>query len=232
MNTYHSSSIVFQQYYTPKDQYRRSELIACSYLQFINILSNGSEALLLSEPGFTHPMNIDSSKTISFCQKDRITYLDWINLTKTEHIKRNKKEFTSILLNADCFIEATEIKKIETLIRKNSAIFIAMSRHDYYSKNCHKMPKVSQDLWAFSSKFTESILKNLISKGLCCDFPLGKPGCDNRIASIMLECGLNVINPCDQIKCWHIHRDAARNYSELDRIQGKYLFVEPQLYTT
>ena len=80
----------------------------------------------------------------------------------------------------------------------------------------------SQDAWIFHSsqmpKITGAFQKKL-------NFPLGKPGCDNRIAFLIHEMGFPVVNPMKKIRCYHFHRAGGRTYHDSERIRGSYKMV-------
>lgn len=68
----------------------------------------------------------------------------------------------------------------------------------------------SQDAWIF-----ESPLPHIAS-----DFPLGKPGCDNRLACEAQRAGLAVTNPSRTLRARHLHQSAVRRYAESERLRG------------
>ena len=60
-------------------------------------------------------------------------------------------------------------------------------------------------------------------------FTQGVSGCDNLIAHKAHISGLQLINPCQIIKCNHLHLVPHKTYSTKDRIgnQGTYIYIEP-----
>ena len=68
----------------------------------------------------------------------------------------------------------------------------------------------SQDAWIFETPIRE----------FPCDFLLGVPGCDNRLAHEAGAAGLAVSNPSRSIRAHHLHASGIRRYSESDRIWG------------
>lgn len=64
-----------------------------------------------------------------------------------------------------------------------------------------------------------------------CEFHLGKPGCDNRIAYLADEAGYIVSNPSLTVVAHHLHLSGQRNYRPADRVQGPYLQVHPSKLT-
>eukprot|EP00697_Spironema_sp_BW2_P001966 gnl/Spiro4/12637_TR6682_c0_g2_i1.p3 gnl/Spiro4/12637_TR6682_c0_g2~~gnl/Spiro4/12637_TR6682_c0_g2_i1.p3 ORF type:complete len:109 (+),score=0.73 gnl/Spiro4/12637_TR6682_c0_g2_i1:617-943(+) len=97
-----------------------------------------------------------------------------------------------------------------------------LSRHDVTADGSLVFPAniapISQDSWIFLAPLPF----------VDCDFQLGKPGCDNRIAFEFQRAGLRVSNPCLSIVCKHLHASAIRNYVHgADTIIGQYLPVPP-----
>lgn len=68
----------------------------------------------------------------------------------------------------------------------------------------------SQDAWIFEPPLPE----------LACDFHLGVPGCDNRLAFEAERAGLLVSNPSRSLRAHHLHRSAIHRYGEGDRLAG------------
>lgn len=75
----------------------------------------------------------------------------------------------------------------------------------------------SQDVW---------IMRN---RGIpmCGKFPMGVPGCDNRIAQLFHEQGWCVKNPSYSIRAHHHHVSNVRTYTQKDRVKGRYLYIRP-----
>jgi hypothetical protein len=61
----------------------------------------------------------------------------------------------------------------------------------------------SQDCWIFRGKIKP------LSKS---DFPLGKLGCDNRIAYEIQKAGYKISNPSKSVHTWHLHNSNVRGY--------------------
>lgn len=70
-------------------------------------------------------------------------------------------------------------------------------------------------------------------------FKMGQPGCDNRIARVLLDAGWNLRNPSKTIKAYHLHnvdwrsylvdqRGNARGGDKIERVEGPYHFVTPE----
>jgi hypothetical protein len=73
----------------------------------------------------------------------------------------------------------------------------------------------SQDAWVFRSPIRK----------IACDFPLGVPACDNRIAYEAARVGLRLANPSGAIRARHIHVSRVRNYTPKQKLDGGYRAV-------
>lgn len=84
----------------------------------------------------------------------------------------------------------------------------------------------SQDTWIYhTSQFnnlSDKILNNI-------DFPLGKPGCDNKLTYELDKYGYNCINVPWNIKNYHYHSTSIRDYGIKDALPRPYLYIEPIL---
>lgn len=68
----------------------------------------------------------------------------------------------------------------------------------------------SQDAWIFLAP-----IRNFL-----CGFPLGVPGCENRLAWEAQQAGLKLANPARSIKANHLHLSQVRSYTERQRLTG------------
>jgi hypothetical protein len=73
----------------------------------------------------------------------------------------------------------------------------------------------SQDAWIFQPPIRE----------FKCDWPLGIPGCDNRLTWEAARAGIEVLNPSRSIRAHHLHLSGVRNYTERQRLPGPVLPV-------
>jgi Exostosin family len=89
----------------------------------------------------------------------------------------------------------------------------------------NRFPEWTQDLWAMRSDavISESLLASST-------IPLGKPGCDNRIAHVLWSHGFVIKNPCHWLVTLHHHAQQERAYDERkDRLYGSACYVYPSL---
>ena len=103
----------------------------------------------------------------------------------------------------------------------------------YYTKSCFAQLRIesngmlhagpwSQDSWIFHSRWIPRVVKGS-------DFPLGKAGCDNRIAYLLVQEGFALYNEPWRIMTFHIHASGVRTYTQADKVLGPYLPIKPNL---
>ena len=132
-----------------------------------------------------------------------------------------------VLSNSDIFFDKS-INKCRCMDLTES--MICLSRYKLRGKNLENASVeifngCTQDTWIWLSEtlFTDNELKK-------CNFNLGKPGCDNRIAFLASEMGLSVYNIPNIIKSYHHHATEIRNYTRNDRVQPtRYLALLPPI---
>jgi FkbM family methyltransferase len=75
----------------------------------------------------------------------------------------------------------------------------------------------SQDAWMFTAPI----------RPFACDWHLGKPGCENRLAYEAAAAGLQLANPSRSVHAHHLHLSRVINYRPSDRIPGPGRSIEP-----
>ena len=76
----------------------------------------------------------------------------------------------------------------------------------------------AQDSWIF--KGPADPLKD-------CTFPMGIPGCENRLAFLFFAKRFRVLNPSKVIHTHHEHASQQRGYQNENRVAGDYLLTRP-----
>jgi hypothetical protein len=75
----------------------------------------------------------------------------------------------------------------------------------------------SQDCWIFRGK----------PPVVDADFTMGVGGCDNKLAFLLHEAGLELLNPCLSIHAIHLHRSGVRRWRERPRLKPPFVLVKP-----
>ena len=168
---------------------------------------------LFKDPATSLPF--DSPKIEVVDSESRVTYLRMFEYCNQE------------LENEICIVANGDIIFTESLDRLRGIdidpFFITLSRwemdREAGGNQCYLFDNpASQDSWIFKAP---------IQTSNAMDFHMGVPGCDNRIARIMHDQGLNVINPSKSIRTIHFHHSQIRTYTHRDLVEGPYLIVEP-----
>lgn len=136
-----------------------------------------------------------------------------------------RPNMVNVIANSDIYFDAS--------IRAKPAFgeCFALSRWniDAQGRATHYANSYSQDAWVVEGGPYE----------LDAPFPMGMPGCDNRIAKVLLDAGWVLRNPSKTIKAYHLHnvdwrsylvgqRGNARGGDKIERVEGPYHFVTPE----
>jgi len=200
---------LFINWYIDKHPQRRHELVSCLLDNFRN---PSIDRIIVAVSGndlenLNNVLNINGlkknqiDKLIVNIRGDRPTYNDYFTWTR-EYVSD-----INIISNTDIVMEE---RSLELLKKWNFGRHcLALSRWDYIYDNMnvqhtsHHDHKDSQDTWIVKGGFPN------IPKA---DFPLGKKGCDNRIAHELSKFYM-VINPSQSIRTFHYHLTGLHNYA-------------------
>lgn len=163
-------------------------------------------------PEGTVPVEVVSSD-------ERITYAEWFRWVQRQG------SGIGLLLNADMYLDEG-LEHLEASFNRPDA-FLALTRYNPGHAGFHlnDYPHWTQDVWGVraDAELPESLL-------YASSFPLGFPGCDNRIAYVMWSHGFHVRNPCYHVRSVHLQASTARSYHKTsDRLYGGVSYVHPSL---
>ncbi len=214
MNRFH----LYCSYYTPKSLERLEEIHLC--LRKNQDISEIEKIYLMIDDKSAPPAFINNKVEILEVDS-RPTYARWLQLS--ERLSQGR---ISILVNSDIYLDSS-ISLLSEIINAGSLhSFVALSRYELTEgkRTLHANPKWSQDTWAFK-------VHGIINRSLlqACNFNLGIPRCDNKIAAVFSEHGYQIFNPCNFIHSYHVHKSKEREYNLLNdvRIMGSTVWVEP-----
>jgi FkbM family methyltransferase len=196
-------------FYSDPDADRRGELMECLRR---NVSNHGIDEVHVFIEDATDPeailptrANGQKSKLILIPLGRRVTFrfvFDYAN--------RNLKGRTVMIANADiCFDETLGRLNGHDLTGK----LLCLSRWDVRADGStvfFEHPS-SQDAWIFQAPIPE----------INCDFYLGLPACDNRLAWEAEQAGLEISNPARTLHANHLHLTATRRYHEGQRLLGQ-----------
>jgi hypothetical protein len=126
-----------------------------------------------------------------------------------------------IVANADIFFDHTLARLDDYDV---AGCLLCLSRWDVHADGMWSLfdYEHSQDVWIFQTPIRE----------FCCDFSLGVPACDNRVAWEADRAGLIVANPSRSIRAYHLHLTGIRRYTAASRLGGPVRGVAPEALET
>jgi 2-O-methyltransferase len=200
--------ILLTGFYEDADLRRRGEILECvrrntgnDHIDEIHLFVEGpldADGLLAAYPPLA------AAKIRLIPQGRRVTYrrlFDYAN----ERLPGRRV----IIANADIYFD-------HTLARLGaydlSGKLLCLSRWDAQSDGSARFfdHPASQDAWIFQTPIRE----------FPCDWSLGVPGCDNRLAWEAERAGLALSNPSRSLRACHLHSSGVRRYSEAHRLAG------------
>lgn len=187
---------------------------------------------------FYDPKNITRENEFNFCyeQNKKLNFSQYyIDKTKrptyNSFLNEMKKypNDINIIANPDNFFDdkfLNDLHNLYTNYKDKEKLCLGLTRWDYLNENniTHFKAKDSQDVFIFYGSVDLNTEEQI---------PLGRPGCDNRFASILMyDLKLNVFNPSMDLKYYHYHPsgDSTRTYlnEKLERtevVTGAHEFI-------
>ena len=199
--------ILLTGFYDDPDPRRRGELLECLKRNAANDLIDEvrvfiEDATVLEIISATIPSNQSKVRLIPLGRRVTFRFLfDYAN----EILKGR----TVVVANADIFFD-------ETLGRLNgydlNGKLLCLSRWNVQPDGSTQLLEhsYSQDAWIFQTPIPE----------INCDFYLGLPACDNRLAWEAEQAGLEISNPARTLHANHLHLSRIRRYTEAQRLRG------------
>lgn len=137
----------------------------------------------------------------------------------------------NIIANPDNFFDEkflNELKELYSNYKNKEKLCLGLTRWDYNSEDNIKYFNAndSQDVFVFYGSIDINNEEQI---------PLGRPGCDNRFAEILInQMKMDVFNPSKDLKYYHYHPsgDTTRTYlneklERLEIVMGNYEFIYP-----
>ena len=211
-------------YYIPSMEERQKELDYC-YIDNINNPNFNKVHIFYQD---TPPKVND--RVILVPLDGRNTYQDYIQYS----IDNIPEGDIVVLSNSDIYFDNTIAKVKQFDLDKHVLTLTRWSSHGtedgnrlingevIYYKNHH----CSQDVWIWKNPLNNTPNTDT-------NFPMGVPGCDNKIAYAFKEMGYLPINPCLDIIIYQYHQtgEASRTYNRAtDRLPLPYYFVKALTY--
>ncbi|MBN1983059.1 MAG: hypothetical protein JW795_16115 [Chitinivibrionales bacterium] len=208
---------LFYNYYEPQDPVRRRQLQRCFERNYVN--RKLDRIIVFSEK---KPDQWDQ-RCVFVPLSGQPLFADFIATVAALSAEND----ISIILNSDCFLNDATVVRCRTIAERT---VYCITRVELFCikplvvnwfatrKLWRKHAADSQDCWILRGR--PKIEKLSLS------FPMGKPGCDNRLAWEFQNAGYSIVNPFRLFHIYHYHPGKKRHYCEIDRIQGPYAFPQ------
>ena len=195
---------LYTSFYQDKDAKRQKELLYCLNQNIKNPLIDNIFLIVEGE------VKLPVSDKLIIVNAERPTYRNFFDLVNDTATSSNS---ISVIANSDIYFNDTlahlDIKERQC---------VALSRWDKRKDGLRlHNERFSQDTWIFKGK-----IRNV----RFCDFYLGIPGCDNRIAYELNRAGYRLFNPATKIQSIHYHQTDLHNYDHsTPKIPKPYLYI-------
>ena len=195
-------------FYLDPDPARRREILACLSRNAVNDAIE--EVHVLVQPP-VDPSDLVASLAPGIRPKLRVvqylrrpTFESLFSYANTQPVAG-----PFIIANADIYFDAS-LRRLQHL--DLSGRLLCLSRWDVQADGTARFFEhpASQDAWIFQSPI----------RAFRCDFPLGVPACDNRLAWEAEHAGLLVSNPSRSVRANHLHLSGVYRYTERERLPG------------
>ena len=211
---------LFINYYIDKNTKRNNELVTCLIKNLENKAIDRLIIVLSSKDKDSLKSVLkEKSKVFIIIYEGRPSYNFFFKLTN------QFPDDINIIANTDIIISEPTAQRLKEWHWRNYCL--ALSRYDYIddklvdNQAIHYNKRDSQDVWIVKGRFKNIPLAT---------FPLGKKGCDNRIA-YLLSRFYHVINPSFSLRTYHYHLSDIRNYAphgtSIDLVPPPYKLVTP-----
>jgi hypothetical protein len=173
-----------------------------------NLANHRIKEIVVVDEGFQHQELLRHSKIIRIKATNRVKFSDLFKYLGESRI--------NIIANNDVWFDSS--LRWLSLLFIGTGDLLALTRIEKDNAHFRAVFGDSQDAWIFKGQ--PWALQR-------CTFYLGLPGCDGRLNYIFHECGHRVLNPSKLIKVKHEHQSSVRNYNEVHRLNGMYLYSKP-----
>ena len=150
--------------------------------------------------------------TDTIITEKRVTYRDTF-----EYANQHFPEGTMVVIcNSDMYFDETLDK-----VHLDSNTCVALTRYNCTDGLLDGMLSCTQDSWMFVTPI------RVPAKS---DFYFGLMGCDNYIAYLLKNEGYHLVNPCYEVKSYHLHLSEVRTYEKKPMKPREYYhFVDPSI---
>jgi hypothetical protein len=209
--------ILITGFYLDPDPARRRELLECLSRNAMNDMIE--EVHVLAEDAIEPSDLVESlspairSKLRVVLQRGRLSFQSLFAYANAQSVARQV-----IIANAGIYFDDS-LRRLQNFDLSNR--LLCLSRWDVQPDGNARFFEHpgSQDAWIFEKPI----------RAFRCDFPLGVPACDSRLAWEAERAGLMVSNPSRSVHANHLHLSGIRRYVECERLLGPTKSVPAEL---
>lgn len=215
---------LFLQFYIDANPARQHEIQTCLHKNIQN--RHITKIHLLNERIYKNKeIGCTSPKLIQTDIGKRLKYSDIL-----QYVADHDIHGYIVIANSDILFDSTLENLLYSDIHLRKKMY-AQLRYEYNSIDPSQSPIFgprfdSQDVWIFHSRFRiEETQRKMFT------FPMGMPGCDNKLIYLFRILGFDVLNDPAFIRSYHYHTSMQRNYTEKDAIKQPWGTVLPVGYS-
>jgi len=199
---------LFINYYISKDSSRQIEIDECFRKNCENPIIDNIFVFTSGEMP-----KIESPKVIIINQEEQPTYGSFISYINNNEIF----DSYNIISNSDIYFDDS-LLLLETINMENTCV--ALTRWNVLPDGKLKFynTKTSQDVWIFKGEIKKSLEETS-------NFKMGQMCCDNVFANSLYKSGYRTINPCYDIKVYHLHNVEFRTWNKENKNPGKRMYL-------
>jgi len=212
--------ILIQQFYIDQNENRQKEIRECLRINANNPAI--TRIILINERQYTSvELGIQSNKITQIINNSRLRFS-----TVFHYVKYHIKNAYIILSNSDILFDES-INNIFNKTIHTDRSMMCQSRFEYnnISAPYFVSKPFSQDAWIWHTASLNLSIKEIS----LFDFPLGKPGCDNRVVYLCSIIGIKSYNCPYMVNIYHHHASMVRGYTSKDIIGGPHMGIYPDL---
>lgn len=207
---------VFTQFYIPADAVRCKEVRYCLARNAKNPAVD--RVVLLNERLYTdEELGVSSGKVTQVVLGRRLQFSDFFDRLTDGY---------NVLANADIFFDET-LSKVRRSDLHSARKMYALLRYEFRGTPLEECPIFSlngRPRHDSADTFIVHSAHRVPSKAF--KFPLGAPGCDNKLCYLFAMLGFTVYNDPEFIKTYHYHTEEGRNYG-LAVVPRPHMYVAP-----
>jgi hypothetical protein len=214
---------LFLQFYVDANPERQFEIVKCLHKNIQNPYI--TKIHLLNERIYKNKeIGCTSKKLIQTNIGSRLKYSDIF-----QYVADNNIRGYIVIANSDILFDSTLENLLYSDIHLQKKMY-AQLRYEYNSIDPTQSriygPRFdSQDVWIVHTNFELCPKQRKMFS-----FPMGKPGCDNKLIYLFRILGFEVLNDPAFIKTYHYHTSGQRNYTQKDTISLPWGTVLPVGY--